>query len=406
MIGVLFRFRPHSVAVVGDIRNIFHQVRVDPIDQTALRFLWWTDGDPNMPVKVYQLTVHTFGLTSSPSITGFALRRTAIENRTNASIEAQLAIQRHLYVDDLLISVEDSTQAVQLVDELSDLLASGGFQLAKYASNSREVLEAILTEHHLATCSFHMAMRRFLAVRGHGTRIIYSDNGTNFTGASAELKRGLKRLNDHKITNELAPCGIEWKHTPPLASHQGGIYEAIIRLVRKTMASMVADRHLRTLTDEGLLTLFKEIECILNNRPLTRVATELGDVEALTPSMLLTGSVCPGLPNDVFLTSDSMRSSWRACQFQADEFWRRWRAEYLPLLQRRQKWLAPQRNFKVGDLVLLVEESPHRNLWPKGVVEEVLPDRDDIVRRVKVRTADQKTFLRDIRKLCFLENDM
>ena len=100
---------------------MFHQVRVDPIDQTALRFLWWTDGDPNMPVKVYQLTVHTFGLTSSPSIAGFALRRTAIKNRTNASIEAQLAIQRHLYVDDLLISVEDSTQAVQLVDELSDL---------------------------------------------------------------------------------------------------------------------------------------------------------------------------------------------------------------------------------------------------------------------------------------------
>ena len=406
MIGVLFRFRPHSVAVVGDICNMFHQVRVDPIDQTALSFLWWTDGDPNMPVKVYQLTVHTFGLTSSPSIAGFALRRTAIENRTNASIEAQLAIQRHLYVDDLLISVEDSTQAVQLVDELSDLLASGGFQLAKYASSSREVLEAIPTEHDLATGSFHMAMRRFLAVRGHGTGIIYSDNGTNFTGASAELKRGLKRLDDHKITNELAPCGIERKHTPPLASHQGGIYEAIIRLVRKTMASMVADRHLRTLTDEGLLTLFKEIECILNNRPLTRVVTGLGDVEALTPSMLLTGSVCPGLPNDVFLTSDSMRSSWRACQFQADEFWRRWRAEYLPLLQRRQKWLAPQLNFKVGDLVLLVEESPHRNLWPKGVVEEVLPDRDDIVRRVKVRTADQKTFLRDIRKLCFLENDM
>ena len=154
----------------------------------------------------------------------------------------------------------------------------------------------------LTTGSFLMAMRRFLAVRGHGTRIIYSDNGTNFTGPSAELKRGLKRLDDRKITNELAPCGIEWKHTPPLASHQGGIYEAIIRLVRKTMASMVADRHLRTLTDEGLLTLFKEIECISNNRPLTRVGTELGDVEALTPSMLLTGSVCPGFPNDVFLS--------------------------------------------------------------------------------------------------------
>ena len=74
-----------------------------------------------------------------PSVTGFALRPTATENGTNASIKAQLAIQGHLYVDDLLISVKDSTQAVQLIDELSDFLASGGFQMAKYASNSREV---------------------------------------------------------------------------------------------------------------------------------------------------------------------------------------------------------------------------------------------------------------------------
>ena len=99
-----------------------------------------------MPVKVYQLTVHTFGLTSSPSVAGSALRRTATENRTNASVKAELAIQRPLYVDDLLISVEDNTQAVQLANELSDLLASGGFQLAKHASNSREVLEAIPSE--------------------------------------------------------------------------------------------------------------------------------------------------------------------------------------------------------------------------------------------------------------------
>ena len=137
---------------------MFHQVRVDHIDQTAFSFLWLTDGDPNMPVKVYQLTVHTFGLTSSPSVTGFALRPTAPENGTNASIKAQLAIQGHLYVDDLLISVKDSTQAVQLIDELSDFLASGGFQMAKYASNSREVLKAVPTEHDLKTDSFLMTM--------------------------------------------------------------------------------------------------------------------------------------------------------------------------------------------------------------------------------------------------------
>ena len=143
LLGVLFRFRPHSVALVADIRNMFHQVNVDPIDQTALRFLWWGDGDPSKSTKIYQLTVHTFGLTSSPSVSGYALRRTAQENRTNASEKAKTAISRHLYVDDLLISVPDSKAAVCLLAELNDLLASGGFQLAKYVSNRREVLEAV-----------------------------------------------------------------------------------------------------------------------------------------------------------------------------------------------------------------------------------------------------------------------
>ena len=41
-------------------------------------------------------------------------------------------------------------------------------------------------------------------------------------------------------------------HAPPLASHQGGVYEAIIRLVRKALESLVSDRKLRKLTDEGL----------------------------------------------------------------------------------------------------------------------------------------------------------
>ena len=38
LIGVLTRFRKHSVAVVGDIRAMFYSVRVDPCDRSALRF--------------------------------------------------------------------------------------------------------------------------------------------------------------------------------------------------------------------------------------------------------------------------------------------------------------------------------------------------------------------------------
>ena len=255
----------------------------------------------------------------------------------------------------------------------------------------------------LSTDSFLMAFRRFLSVRGDTTRVMYSDNGTNFVGANSQLQKGLKRIDQRRIVNELAPRGIEWKHAPPLASHQGRIYETMIRLVRKNMNLIMADKRLRTLTDEGLQTLLKEIEHILNCRPLTELTDEVENTTTLTPMMLLSGCVDPGYPPDVFLDSDGMRSSWRACQLQADVFWDRWRSEYLHLLQRRQKWLTPQRNHCVGDLVLLVDENAHRNIWSKGVIEEVLPDRDGMVRRVRVRTGKQKIFTRDVRKLCLLE---
>ena len=258
----------------------------------------------------------------------------------------------------------------------------------------------------LTTESFLMALRRFLSTRGHSTRVIFSDNCTNFVGARSELQRGIQRLNQRQIINELSPKGIDWRHAPPLASHQGGVYEAIIRLVRKVLGSLLSDRKLRTLTDEGLVTLLKEVEYILNCRPLTRVGTGPDDMETSSPIMLLTGSETPGLPPDVFMNSDDMRSSWRSCQFRIDEFWRRWQTEYLHLLQRRQKWLEPQRNFKEGDLVLLFDEDQPRNLWLKGLVVEVFPDRDNLVRRVKVRVASGKTFVRDIRKLCLLEAEV
>ena len=127
----------------------------------------------------------------------------------------------------------------------------------------------------LTTGSFLMALQRFLAVRGTPTKIIYCDNATNIIGAETELKRELERLERKEVCDYLTPRGIEFRHSPPLASHQGGVLEAIIRLVRKAMAAPISDRHFRTLNDdERLTTLLKEIELILNCRPLTRVSAD------------------------------------------------------------------------------------------------------------------------------------
>ena len=175
----------------------------------------------------------------------------------------------------------------------------------------------------LTTGSFLMALHRFLAVRGSSTKILYCDNATNFVGPELELKRGLGRLKRREICKEMSSRGIQFRHSLPVSSHQRGVWEAIIRLVRNAMKALMVDKYFRTLTDEKLLTLLKEIEHILNCIPLTRVNTDPEDFQTLSPMTLLNGCIDPELPSDVFVNSDGLRKSYRATQLQADLFWQR-----------------------------------------------------------------------------------
>lgn len=71
----------------------------------------------------------------------------------------------------------------------------------------------------------------------------------------------------------------------------------------------------------------------------------------------------------------------------ADMFWRRWVIEVLPELIPRQKWTTELRKpLQVGDLVLVVDPNAPRNVWPRGIVEEVFAGKDGSVRVVQVRT--------------------
>ena len=148
LMGVILKFRVNSVAVAADIKRMFHQVFVSPEDRGALCYLWWPDGDLTKDPKTFQMLVHIFGATSSPSICGYALRRTAVDNREGFSSETIDAVMRDFYVDDLLKSFETTSHAVEITKELQELLAKGGFQLTKVMSNEREVLDAFPPEHH------------------------------------------------------------------------------------------------------------------------------------------------------------------------------------------------------------------------------------------------------------------
>ena len=143
LFGVLERFRQNSVALVSDIEAMFHQVKVDPKDSDALRFLWWPDDDLTQQPVEYRMEVHLFGSTSSPSCANFSLRKTAQDNTGEFASEVIDTVLKNFYVDDCLKSVKCSDAAINLREPLCKLLQKGGFRLTKWLSNDKDVLDTI-----------------------------------------------------------------------------------------------------------------------------------------------------------------------------------------------------------------------------------------------------------------------
>ncbi|KAK7886828.1 hypothetical protein WMY93_026449 [Mugilogobius chulae] len=159
LIWVLTRFRQEQVAVMGDIRQMFYQVKVASEDKDFLRFLWWPQGDTSQDPIEYRMTVHLFGAVSSPSCACFALRKTAEDNQGRFAKEVVETLLHNFYVDDCLKSTATEEEAITMIKDLMNICSKGGFQLTKWVSNSRVVIRAV-DEIHRAKDWFELDLDR------------------------------------------------------------------------------------------------------------------------------------------------------------------------------------------------------------------------------------------------------
>lgn len=137
----------------------------------------------------------------------------------------------------------------------------------------------------------------------------------------------------------------------------------------------------------------------------TRVSSDPSAPVLLSPSMLLTQK--PGLlaPPGDFTGKDLLKGQWRQVQTLANEFWNRWRNEYLSTLHPRRKWHRTHRSLQPGDIVLLKQTQVPRNEWPMAVVSSTSKSSDGKVRKVEVKTSSEgvsKTYLRPISDVVLL----
>ena len=78
------------------------------------------------------------------------------------------------------------------------------------------------------------------------------------------------------------------------------------------------------------------------------------------------------------------RRSWRRVQFLTDQFWSRWKREYLSNISQRQKWHTPKINLQVVDIIIARYDDIARSEWQLARVTEALEDADRLVRIAKL----------------------
>ncbi|XP_047675241.1 uncharacterized protein LOC125145656 [Tachysurus fulvidraco] len=204
----------------------------------------------------------------------------------------------------------------------------------------------------LDASSFINALRRFFAIRGP-VKQLRSDCGTNFIGACKELQAGSKHANK-PVENYLSEQGCTWLFNPPHSSHMGGSWERMIGVSRRILDGMFLKLGPVKLTHEVLTTFIAEVTAIVNSRPLNSVSSDPQQPLILTPAMLLTQKIgVHTVPPGQIDENDLYKRQWRQVQHFANEFWKRWRSEYICGLQKRRKWTEEKTNVQEGDIVLL-----------------------------------------------------
>ena len=127
---------------------------------------------------------------------------------------------------------------------------------------------------------FQRKLNAFITRRTRPEKIV-SDNAATFKATATWIRRIRK---SEKLQNCLAQQEITWQFNLSKSPWWGGMYERLIKEVKKTAYKTLGNTHL---TFQQLEVVIMDIEKHLNNRPLTYVESEEGEPQTLTPNTLM-----------------------------------------------------------------------------------------------------------------------
>ena len=189
-----------------------------------------------------------------------------------------------------------------------------------------------------------------------------------------------------------ATKGLEWKTAMANAQHQNGASEAMVKMAKgimKTMMKVLGDTKLSL---NELYTVLAEVTNLVNERPIGIQPTDQAATDYLSPNSLLLGRssdrICSGPfeSNQVFTDDpNAVKTRFLLVQALVSQFWKVWLKLYFPTLLIRRKWHLDRRNLCVGDICLMKDSNAFRGEWRLCEVNKTFPDAKKKVRNVQLR---------------------
>lgn len=251
----------------------------------------------------------------------------------------------------------------------------------------------------LSTEAFLCTFNRFVRRRGFPNKV-FSDNGTNFVGASRALTQEYTQFlksAEKSVVEKYSLHGFSWHFIPPHAPHMGGLWEAAVKSMKTHLRKVASNVKF---TFEEFSTLLVRIESILNSRPLSPISEDPTTLVPLTPGHLLRGGALIATPEE-YSDNLSLINRWQRLKALQIHFAKRWKNEYICELQRRYKWKVVQQNLKPDDFVIVKEDNIPPHEWCLGRVVNVFKSKDSHVRAAEIRTQNG-ILTRPLVKLCIL----
>ena len=128
----ILKFRLHRFAITADVCKMYRQVQVAESDRKYQLIVWREN--PTQPLHIFQLNTVTYGTSPAPFLAIRCLKAISDEFKEKFPIAAKV-IESDFYVDDLLSGADDINSLHQLRTEITQILDSCGFKLAKWFSN-------------------------------------------------------------------------------------------------------------------------------------------------------------------------------------------------------------------------------------------------------------------------------